>query len=90
MGYFIFSYIAVPLIALIIFLCKMPGLHLLPQLGDPTGRTRAEVEEILGAPTSESILVGGYLLQWLSQGRHLALIFNHKNICQGISHRHNC
>jgi len=29
-----------------------PGLHKLPQLGDPTGRTRQEIEELLGSPAS--------------------------------------
>ena len=29
-----------------------PGLHKLPQLGDPTGRTRQEIEELLGPPSS--------------------------------------
>ena len=29
-----------------------PGLHKLPQLGDPTGRTRQEIEELLGLPVS--------------------------------------
>jgi hypothetical protein len=31
-----------------------PGLHKLPRLGDPTGRTRQEIEELLGPPASLS------------------------------------
>jgi hypothetical protein len=65
---------------------RTPGLHKLPRLGDPTGRARQEIEELLGPPNSLSAAPGGYLAQWISLEGHLALLFNKDDVCKGIAH----
>ncbi|HIF02413.1 MAG TPA: serine/threonine protein kinase, partial [Nitrospinaceae bacterium] len=64
-----------------------PGLHKLPSLGDPTGRTRQEIEGILGPTSSLSESSDGYSAKWTSLfGGQLTVLFDKDDVCQGITH----
>ena len=55
-------------------------------LGVVVGKTRKEIESIVGQPNSISAIAGGKILcQWMATGYHIALIFK-DNICEGVSH----
>ncbi|MCS5642052.1 MAG: serine/threonine protein kinase, partial [Dehalococcoidia bacterium] len=63
-----------------------PGLHKLPSLGDPTGRTRQEIEGILGPTTSLSESPDGYSAKWTSLlSGQLTVMFDNDDVCQGIT-----
>ena len=51
------------------------------------GKTYDEVVAACGTPSSVSPTGdGGKLCQWMATGYHIALIFDEKNVCVGISH----
>lgn len=57
------------------------------EMGTLSGRTRGEIEAIVGSPNSISATGdGGVLLQWMATGYHIALIFNKEGVCGGVSH----
>ena len=56
-------------------------------LGTLDGKTKEEIIAKVGKPNSISAsLDGDQVLQWLSTGYHIALIFDKDNICKGVSH----
>lgn len=64
------------------------------KLGTIAGRTKAEIIQAVGAPSSVSQIAGGKtLLQWqhVTQGGayHVALRFNAEGICEGVTHEHS-
>lgn len=57
-------------------------------LGVIKGRTKAEILQAVGPPNSVSAMAhGGEILQWITPGYHIALIFTN-DICDGVSHEH--
>ena len=71
------------------FMVKAPGAMLQNKfvgLGTLTGKTKSEIIAVVGQPNSISGLEEGKtLLQWMSTGYHISLIFN-DDICEGIAH----
>lgn len=71
------------------WLVKAPGRALQQKfvsLGTIKGKTRIEIEAVVGAPNSISAAAGGMVLcQWMAVGYHIALLFD-GDICQGITH----
>ena len=74
---------------------KMPrfgGLaHRFSAMGTLAGRTRAEIESVVGPPQSWSgVGPGQQLLQWqhidAESGYHIALVFDDNGVCGGVTH----
>jgi hypothetical protein len=58
-------------------------------MGTLRGRSRAEIEAVVGPPNSVSGLPGGkQLLQWQRPGYHIALRFD-GDVCDGVTHEHS-
>lgn len=60
-------------------------------LGEVPGKTRSEIEAVVGPPSSISGMPnGGTLLQWQivnqAGGYHIAMAFDADGICEGITH----
>lgn len=60
-------------------------------LGEVPGKTRNEIEAVVGPPVAVSALPDGKkLLQWqiINQagGYHIGLVFDQNDVCEGISH----
>lgn len=65
-------------------------------MGVLAGRSRSEIEEVVGQPQSVSaVAADGVLLQWMenrsrwwggAEAYHIALIFDSKGICGGVTH----
>jgi hypothetical protein len=70
-------------------LVKAPGNRLQQQfvsLGQLPGKTKAEIIAAVGQPSSMSATADGkVLLQWISTGYHIALLFDGES-CLGITH----
>lgn len=75
-------------------LVKAPGSMLQQKFAQLTadtngviaGKTLAEVKAACGAPSAVSAIGDGQTLyQWQATGYHIALIFDEKNVCVGIS-----
>ncbi len=61
------------------------------KMGTLSGLTQAEIVQQVGLPNSVSSLPEGKkLLQWQHTSQagayHIALIFSHDDICEGVSH----
>lgn len=57
-------------------------------LGDMTGKTKQEIVDVVGPPSSVSELAGGKtLLQWQATGCHMAIRFA-GDVFDGITHDH--
>lgn len=64
------------------------------RIGTLAGRTREEIERVVGQPTSISAMADGALLQWMetragflsASSYHIALTFDNDGICTGVSH----
>ncbi|HVF51803.1 MAG TPA: hypothetical protein VNA19_17095 [Pyrinomonadaceae bacterium] len=56
-------------------------------LGNMTGKTRAEIERVVGAPNSISAMGDGNVMcQWLVAGYHIAIAFEPNGKFIGIQH----
>lgn len=56
------------------------------RLGVLGGKTRSQIYQAVGPPSSISQLSGGKsLIQWIAPGYHIALQFDGE-ICEGITH----
>jgi len=77
------------LYAVIAVFTRIPGWLLeskFAKLGVLAGRTKAEIINAVGAPTSTSAMTDGKtLLQWMVTGYHIALLFD-GDICEGVTH----
>ena len=57
-------------------------------LGVLKGKSYVEIEKAVGKPNSVSSAKGGKTIkQWIRTGYHIALIFDEKDICEGVSHQ---
>lgn len=57
-------------------------------LGVLTGKTRAEIEAVVGPPNSISSVAGGKILcQWIETGFHVALLFK-DDVFEGVTHEY--
>ena len=78
------------LYVLITAFVKSPGASLQSKfvsLGTLKGRMKEEIIHVVGPPASISATGGeGQLLQWMATGYHIALLFDSKGICQGVTH----
>lgn len=75
--------------AVIHVLVRAPGASLqqkFVRLGTLAGRPEAEIVAAVGPPQSRGVAPGGYLLQWMATGYHIALRFDAQGICQGVTH----
>ena len=55
-------------------------------LGELKGKTYAEIEAVVGAPSSVSGMDEGKTLrQWMATGYHIALLFDKDDACLGIT-----
>ena len=50
------------------------------------GKTEQEIVLRCGAPSSRSVMPGGYLLQWQATGYHIALSFDKLASASGVTH----
>jgi hypothetical protein len=56
-------------------------------LGSLKGRTRREIEKVVGPASQETLLPDGRtLLQWRATGYHIALVFSKAGRCDGVTH----
>jgi len=75
--------------AVIRALVRAPGASLqqkFVKLGTLKGRPEADIVAAVGPPQSRGVAAGGYLLQWMATGYHIALRFDAQGICQGVTH----
>jgi hypothetical protein len=72
------------------WLVRMKGRALQQQfvdLGVLQGKTRSEIEAVVGAPNAVSAAGPDTILcQWMATGYHIALLFDVDGECQGVSH----
>lgn len=62
--------------------------HKFRMLGTLKGKTKAEIIEAVGQPSSISVAgEGRLLLQWQATGCHMALLFE-GDVCLGITHEY--
>lgn len=77
------------LFGLISALVKASGHNLnakFAQLGELKGRSRLEIEAVVGPPNAVSAIAEGKsVCQWMQTGYHIALLFN-GDTCEGITH----
>ena len=64
------------------------------QLGTIAGRSKADIIQAVGQPTSVSNIAGGKtLLQWQhvtqAGAYHIALRFDAADVCEGVTHEHS-
>ena len=68
---------------------RLPGATMAQKfksLGTLSGKTRSEIEAVVGPPNAVSAVGNGKTLcQWMATGYHVALVFD-GNTCEGISH----
>lgn len=58
-------------------------------LGTPIGHSLSEIKRKCGEPVSISVIYGGNrLVQWMSNGFHIALVFDKNDICTEVSHKY--
>ena len=74
------------------YVVKTPGRLLkanFEKLGNVVGKTKAEIESVVGpAKTVSGQPEGKVLLQWLASGFHIALLMK-DDVCEGITHQHS-
>jgi len=58
------------------------------RLGDMTGKSKSDIIQVVGAPSSISYMGHSHLLQWQARGYHVALLFNEEGIFQGVTHEY--
>jgi hypothetical protein len=92
LGFFILPFLGGLILFLVIGAAvKSPGRALQKRfvsMGDMRGKAFTEISAVVGVPQSISAMPdGGKVAQWLSTGYHIALVFDEKDICQGISHQ---
>lgn len=59
------------------------------RLGDPVGKTRGEIEAVVGSAGTTSLQAEGkVLLQWMATGFHIALLMKDDK-CEAVTHRHS-
>ncbi|MEM0006970.1 MAG: hypothetical protein QXR89_01710 [Candidatus Bathyarchaeia archaeon] len=56
------------------------------KLGVVKGKRKEEIIAVVGPPNSISMTPNGELLQWISPGYHIALLFDSNGVCLGITH----
>jgi hypothetical protein len=57
------------------------------KLGTLKGRTQSEIVASVGKPNSISAAAGGKrLVQWITPGYHIALLFDADGVCEGVTH----
>jgi hypothetical protein len=62
-------------------------VHKFAALGNMTGKTRAEIERVVGLPNSITAMGDGNILcQWLVTGYHIAIAFDPSGNFIGIQH----
>jgi len=70
-------------------LVRVPGTNLQTKfrnLGTLKGRTRSEIEAVVGPPNSVSATADGKTLcQWMATGYHVCLLFQ-EDVCDGVTH----
>lgn len=86
----IFAMIAIPIIGSLISAAKTNQLQKrFSDLGNVIGINEAHIVNMVGEPTSRSVVGENMsLLQWQSQGYHIALSFT-DHICTGIAHEYS-
>jgi hypothetical protein len=71
-------------------LVRAPGAVLnqkFASLGDMQGKSLQEIVREVGPYSSISAMTdGGKLVQWMATGYHVALLFDERDVCKGISH----
>lgn len=56
-------------------------------IGVLKGKKKEDIIAVVGSPNSISAAPdGGQLLQWISTGYHIAIVFDANGICQGVTH----
>jgi len=51
------------------------------------GKKKEDIIAVVGPPNSISATPdGGQLLQWISTGYHIVIVFDANGICQGVTH----
>ncbi len=77
------------LFGLISALVKAPGHSLntkFVQLGELKGKSRQEIEAVVGPPNAVSAIAEGKsVCQWMQTGYHIALLFSGET-CEGVTH----
>ena len=77
------------LYSIMVFGARSPGRQLqskFQRLGVLAGRNRAEIEAVVGTPSSVSATANGRVVcQWMATGYHIALLFAGDS-CEGVSH----
>jgi hypothetical protein len=72
------------------YLFRAPGRALKRRfvaLGTLKGKTRKEIERAIGQASQETPLPDGRtLLQWRATGYHIALVFDTRGRCDGVTH----
>ena len=72
------------------YLFRAPGRALKKRfvaLGTLKGKTRKEIERAAGRASQETPLPDGRtLLQWRATGYHIALVFDTRGRCDGVTH----
>lgn len=72
------------------WLVRLPGKALqqkFASIGVVQGKTRREIEKIVGPPNAVSAAgTDSVLCQWMATGYHIALLFDANGKCQGITH----
>ena len=75
---------------LVPFFFRAPGRALRKRfiaLGTLKGKTRREIEKVVGRAATETPLPDGRtLLQWRATGYHIALVFEKNGRCFGVTH----
>jgi hypothetical protein len=70
---------------------RAPGRHLAQKfvsLGKMTGKTRNEIQAVVGPPNSISAMAGGKVLcQWMATGYHIAILFDSTGQFIKITHQ---
>jgi len=57
-------------------------------LGNMTGKSKADIIKVVGAPSSVSYMGRTQLLQWQVPGYHIALKFDANEMFAGITHEY--
>jgi TM2 domain-containing membrane protein YozV len=79
------------LFAIISLIVKAPGLSKQAQfnkigIDNLRGMEISKIKEIVGPPSSISVINGKFVLQWLVAPFHIVLIVNNDGICEGVTH----
>ena len=82
--------VAAAIAVVVPFLFRAPGRALKRRfvaLGTLKGKTRKEIERAVGPASQETPLPDGRtLLQWRATGYHIALVFDTRGRCDGVTH----